>query len=899
LPITACFAQQVDEWMNSAMGEAAFWNKSVNELLMELGTTPNGLTSHDAQLRLLRYGPNDAPASKRSPAWARFLSRFTNPLVVILLFASVLSALTGDLASFVIVATIIAASVVMDFLQEQRAQDAVDSLREKVALRVQTLRDNTEIDLPVDQLVPGDVVQLEAGDVIPADGRLLDANYFFINQALLTGEPYPVQKEVIDTPCADATLNEAVNAAFAGASVISGSARLLVCQTGRDTILGEMANTLGTKPPPTAFETGVLKFGALILRITLLLVLFVLTECITFQRPWLESLMFAVALAVGLTPELLPMILTVTLARGAVRLADQRVITKRLTAIHNLGAIDVLCTDKTGTLTEARIRLVQHIDGAAKDSERVLMLAYLNSSFETGLKSPLDHAILEHRKFDITGWCKLDEIPFDFERRRVCVLLEKDGTRLLVVKGAPEDILRLSTSVETAEAAPLSLDGDGRAALRARFDQLSAEGLRTLAIGTRVVNGTHNASVQTDENNLTFAGFVAFVDPPKASAAEAVRELASSGVAIRILTGDSDRVTRHLCAQLDIPVIGVVTGDELAAMSEEALLGALPRLNLFCRVTPQQKLRVLAALKRSGAVVGFLGDGINDASALHAADVGISVDSATDVAKAAADVVLLDHDLTVLHNGVVEGRRTVINVQKYILMASSANFGNIVSTALAGLFLPFLPMLPIQVLLTNLLYDFAQASLPFDNVDTDAIERPVHWNIDLIKRFMLIMGPVSTLFDLITFGVLIVIFHAGMIKFRTGWFVESLVTQLLMVFSVRTRHHPLASRPHPLVTSLTLAITAVTLALPFTWFGRWFGFAPVSALYFGFLLIAVAGFLTVIEAVKRRFYIRMSGSTADPAPVAVASVAFGRPPNVSASELNGRKTQAPFELRDR
>ena len=739
------------------------------------------------------------------------------------------------------------------------------------------------------------VVQLGAGDLVPADGRLLDARYFFVNQGLLTGEPYPVQKEAVEAQVA--VLSEAVNAVFAGTSVISGSGRLLICRTGRDTVLGELAGALGTKPPPTAFETGVLQFGALILRITLLLVLFVLTECITFHRPWLESLMFTVALAVGLTPELLPMILTVTLARGAVRLAGQQVITKRLAAIHNLGAIDILCTDKTGTLTEARIRLVQHIDCDAQSSERVLMLAYLNSSFETGLKSPLDHAILEHCNLDLAGWRKLDEIPFDFERRRVSVLLEKDASRLLVVKGAPEDILRLSTWVE-AEAGPQPLDANRRAALHLRFDKLSAEGLRTLAIAIRRVDANYDGSVETDEADLTFAGFLAFLDPPKASAAEAIRELASSGVAVRILTGDNDLVTRHLCDQLDIPIIGVVTGDELAAMSEEALLGALPRLNLYCRVTPQQKLRVLAALKRSGGVVGFLGDGINDTSALHAADIGISVDSATDVAKAAADMVLLDHDLTVLHNGVVEGRRTVINVQKYILMASSANFGNIVSTALAGLFLPFLPMLPIQVLLTNILYDFAQAGLPFDNVDRDAIASPVHWNIDLIKRFMLIMGPVSTLFDLLTFSVLIFVFRAGMVEFRTGWFVESLVTQLLMIFSVRTRHHPLATRPHPLVTSLTLTIVALTLALPFTSAGRWFGFAPVSLLYFGFLLLAVVGFLTTIELVKRRFYAHMSVATPDVTAATVAGSLSGSTYSGTLDRVNGIGTRRSPEVRD-
>jgi len=881
------------------MEEVPFWNKAVEQLLSELGTSLRGLGSGEAQRRLLHYGPNDANAPRLSPAWVRFLGRFRNPLVLILLFASALSAVTGDLPSFIIVTTIVALSVVMDFLQEQRAQSAVDALRKQVALRARTQRDGEEIDLPVDQLVPGDVVRLVAGDLVPADGRLLEAHYLFVNQALLTGEPYPVQKQVIDPPQPAATLGEALGAAFAGTSVISGSAALLVCRTGRSTVLGEIAGSLSEKPPPTAFETGLLRFGALILRITLLLVVFVLTECIVFHRPWLESLMFALALAVGLTPELLPMIVTVTLARGALRLARQRVITKRLAAIHNLGAIDVLCTDKTGTLTEARIRLVQHIDASGNSSDWVLTLAYLNSAFETGFKSSLDHAILEHRRLDVTAWRKLDELPFDFERRRVSVLVEKEGKRMLVVKGAPEDILRLSTQLEGPEPEPQPLDADRRAALRARFDQLSADGLRTIGIGIRLLDADCSGAIETDEHGLTFAGFVVFLDPPKPSAAKAIRKLASAGVAVKILTGDNDRVTRHLCDELRIPVTGIVTGDELAAMSDEALLGALSRLNLFCRVTPQQKLRVLAALKRSGEVVGFLGDGINDASALHAADIGISVDGAADVAKAAAEVILLDQDLTVLHNGVVEGRRTVINVEKYILMASSANFGNIVSTALAGLFLPFLPMLPIQVLLTNLLYDIAQTSLPFDNVDHDAMARPVHWNIGLIERFMLIMGPVSTLFDLITFGVLIFIFRAGMVEFRTGWFVESLVTQLLMIFAVRTRHRPLASRPHPLVTSLTFGITALTLALPFTSVGGWFGFAPTSALYFGFLLLAVAGFLTVIELVKRGFYAGMSEVRC-----AVAHPTVGRSsldqvaPHAAADAVDGNEPCTILEVGD-
>ncbi|HYB92005.1 MAG TPA: HAD-IC family P-type ATPase, partial [Candidatus Binataceae bacterium] len=454
------------------------------------------------------------------------------------------------------------------------------------------------------------------------------------------------------------------------------------------------------------------------------------------------------------------------------------------------------------------------------------------------------------------------------------VLVERDHERLLVAKGAPEDILRLSTTFETADGKPQPLTDERRAEIYARFERLGAEGFQTLAVATRPItsSGDGTGVEAEDEPELTFAGFAVFLDPPKASAADAIRALDASGVTVKILTGDNERVTRRLCDDLGIQTSGIVTGDRLAAMSDEALLGALPRLNLFCRVTPQQKLRVLAALRRAGQIAGFLGDGINDASALHAADVGISVDSAADVAKAAAEIVLLDRDLTVLHDGIIEGRRTVVNVDKYILMASSANFGNIISTALAGLFLPFVPMLPIQVLLTNLLYDIAQTGLPFDNVDREAIARPVHWNIKLIERFMLVMGPISTLFDLITFAVLIFVFRAGMVEFRTGWFVESLVTQLLMIFAVRTRRHPFASRPHPSVTTLALGITTVTIVLPFSPVNHWFGFTPTSALYFGFLLFAVAGFLIVIELVKRQFYARMLG----PAPAAAASPQFGR-----------------------
>jgi Mg2+-importing ATPase len=834
--------------------EQSFWDRPVSDLFASLKASGEGLNSSEAALRLSVAGPNTATVVKRSPAWARFLRRFQSPLVIILLVASGVSALTGDVTSFVIVVTIVLLSVLMDFVQEWRAESAIDALRNKVALRARVLRDGMVVTLSVSNIVPGDIVDLSAGDLVPADGRVLSARDFFINQALLTGEPYPVEKAAGGLSKATDDFGEATNAAFAGTSVISGSARLLICRTGRRTALGNIADTLIAKPPPTAFETGVHRFGMLILRITVLLVMAVLAESLFFHRPWLQSLMFALALAVGLTPELLPMILTVTLSRGAVRLAAKKVIVKRLAAIHNLGAIDVLCTDKTGTLTQARIELARHVDPKGAESARVFQLAYLNSHFESGLKSALDDAIRAHDAPDVSAWRKIDECPFDFDRRRVSVLAERAGERLLIVKGAPEDILKLSTTFEDGDGKTAPVTEEARAAFTKHFEAMGADGFRALGIATRKVTADHNTAMVTDETELTFAGFAMFLDPPKPSAATAVRALGGAGVAVKILTGDNELVARHICTELDIPIQGVLTGNALAAISDEALLGALPNINLFCRVAPQQKLRILNALKRSGLVVGYIGDGINDAPALHAADVGISIDSATDVAKAAAEIILLEQDLNVLHDGVLEGRRTVVNVNKYILMAGSANFGNIISMVLAGLIVPFLPLLPIQVLLTNLIYDFAQTGLPLDSVDDELIQRPVHWDIRLIERFMMVMGPVSTLFDLITFAVLLLVFHATVGQFRTGWFIESLVTQILMIFMVRTRRWFFASRPSPVVMALAAATALLTLALPFTPVGPLLGFVWPTAAYFVFLAAAVVGFLVVIELVKRSFY---------------------------------------------
>jgi Mg2+-importing ATPase len=839
-------------------GETAgppFWRVPHDELLASLATDAGGLSAEEAERRLARYGANDATSVTRRPAWLQFLARFANPLIAILLIASALSAAMGDMASFLIVLGIVTLSVVLDFVQEARAQATIDALRASVALTARVRRDAAEATIPVDRVVPGDVVALAAGDLVPADGRLIEAHDCFVNQALLTGEPYPVEKHAGVCDARDPA--QAVNAAFAGTSVISGYATMLVCRTGRATALGALAGTLAQRAPVTAFEQGVRRFGALILRLTVFLVLFVLIVNLAFERPWLDSLMFAIALAVGLTPELLPMIVTVTLARGAKRLAHKRVIVKRLSAIHDLGAIDVLCTDKTGTLTEARIRVVGHLGPDGTDSARVLAFAQLNSRFETGLKNPMDQAILDHGALDVAGWIKLDEVPFDFERRRVSVLVQRGDERRLIVKGAPEDVLRLSSRCDGADG-PLPMTDDARAAIQRQLDAAGADGLRALGVAYRPGAPGRDTSTVSDEADLIFAGLVTFIDPPKASAAAAVHALAQAGVEVKILSGDSELVARHVCRELEIPVKGVLTGDALAGLSAEALVGRLPHVTLFCRVNPQQKHRIVMALKHSGKVVGFLGDGINDAPALHAADVGISVDSGADVAKSAAAMILLDRDLSVIHDGVTEGRRTVVNVGKYMLMGGSSNFGNMFSMAGAALFLPFLPMLPIQVLLNNLLYDLSESALPFDQVDPEAVAAPVHWDIKLIERFMLVMGPVSSVFDFLTFGALLALFAADAPLFQTGWFVESVVTQVLVIFAIRTRRKLLQSRPHVLLAGASVAVAGLALALPLTPVGGWFGLVPPPPAFYVFVAAAVASYLVLVEIVKRWFYRRLA-----------------------------------------
>ncbi len=821
-----------------------------------------GLTSAEAQARLARLGPNLLRTAHQRSLLIQYLARFKNPLVLTLLFASAVSAGTGELTNFIIISGIVLLSVTLDFVQEYRANAAADALRQSVAVQTRVLRDGQEQPLSPADVVPGDVVLLVAGDLVPADARVLDAQDLFVKQALLTGESYPVEKRPGNLPTSASDLQEASNAVFMGTSVISGSARVLVVKTGTETALGAVSVSIAQDAPPTSFELGTRRFGMLIMRLTVMMVLFVLLVNTWFHKPLLDSFLFAVALAVGLTPELLPMVVSVTLARGAMRMATQHMIVKRLSAIQDLGSMDVLCTDKTGTLTEAKILLERHVDAVGKASERVLELAYINSFFESGLKTPLDEAILDHQHIDVAAWQKIDEVPFDFERRCVSVLVDRQTERWLVVKGAADAIVDLCTHYECDESdesedgasGQQPIDAAQLTAIRAQYHALEAQGFRVLGIAWRPVPLDHPHALVGDETELVLAGFAAFLDPPKRSAASALEALRRAGVAIKIVTGDSDLVTRHVCAQLHIPVIGVLTGKDIDPLDDPTLQARVETANLFCRVNPAQKNRVIQALRARGHVVGYLGDGINDAPSLHSADVGLSVDSAVDVAKEAADMILLKHDLHVLSAGVMEGRRTFGNIMKYIMMGTSSNFGNMFSMAAAAFFLPFLPMLPTQILLNNILYDLSEIPIPLDKVDDAELARPRALDLGFIRNFMLVIGSISSLFDLATFYVLLRVLDADAALFQTGWFVESLCTQVLVIFIIRTRGSPLQSRPHPLLVITSLVVVLLAVVLPLTPLGVHFGFVPLPGKFYALLGAMVLAYLVVVEWIKRLFY---------------------------------------------
>jgi Mg2+-importing ATPase len=830
--------------------EERFWMRPAADLMAALGTSIEGLGESEAARRLAASGPNAVGEDTPRRIGARVLAQLADPLIAILLVAAAVSGLTGDRASFFIILTVVLVSLGLDVVQEHRAERAAEALKRAISVRNNVRRAGALRPVRIEEIVPGDVVALAAGDLVPADGIVLGSRGAHANESLLTGEPYPVEKRVGPSGADDPA--DAYDALFGGTALVSGEATMLVVETGARTRFGGIAAALEAAEPPTAFERGLHALGLLVLRLTIFLVLLVLLAHLAFHRPPLESFMFAVALAVGLTPELLPMVTTVTLSRGAVRMSRRRVIVKRLAAIHDLGAMDVLCTDKTGTLTEARIALAGHpgIDGA--DLERVVELAAVNSRFETGVRSPLDDAILAHAEArDLAAWRKIDDVPFDFERRRVSVLAEHEGRRLVIVKGAPEEILRLSVSAETRDGRVVPCDAELRVRLEAMEQAKAAEGLRLIGVAWRAVDAGRNKLVAEDERDLVFAGFCAFVDPPKASAAEAVRRLKGQGVRVKVVSGDGAPVVRHLVESLGVEARGLLTGAEIAALGDEALAARVDEVDLFARVSPDQKTRIIRALQARGHTVGFIGDGINDAPAIKAADAGISVEGATDVARAAADLILLAPDLGVLADGVDEGRRTYANIMKYIRMGTSSNFGNMLSMALASLAIPFLPLTAVQILLNNLLYDLSEIGIPFDQVDGEDLAAPHGWDMRQVLRFTLTMGPLSSVFDIATFGLLLWVFEADPATFRTAWFVESITTQVLVIFLIRTARPPWRSLPHPFLALSSLGALAAALLVALGPFAGTFGFVPLPAALLGSIAGLVLGYLVLAELLKR------------------------------------------------
>jgi len=833
-----------------------FWDMPQRDLLVLLQATPAGLTSDEAKQRLRLHGPNSLVGESRFAPLLGFLAFFANPLVLILLAASAISIVLGDHVGGTIIIAIVLLSVVVNFYMEFQARHAVEDIRKQVATTAAVLRDGHELELPVAELVPGDIIRLNAGDLAPADARLLDSKDLHVRESALTGESLPVDKAASDLPAGQHTIADASNSLFLGTAVQTGIGTAVIVRTGKDTAFGAIAQRLAMRPPETEFGRGIRHFGLMITRVMMLLVLFVLLVNLVLHRPLLESFLFSVALAVGMTPEMMPMIITISLAQGARRMARKKVLVKQLTAIEDFGSVEILCSDKTGTLTEGEIALDRHVDVEGRDNDDVLRFVYLNSYFQTGIKSPLDDAILKYQRPAITEYEKVDEIPFDFNRKRLSVVVRRGSEDLLITKGEAESVFAICATV-TIEGAPQPFDESRRAQAAETLKKLSADGYRALGVAVRKVE-KQDAYALAAEREMTLAGFAAFLDPPKEGIVAVLEALKKNGVSVVIMTGDNQYVTQKVAHDVGLPTDRIVTGDQLDTMDDAALAYQAEHGAIFARVSPEQKNRVILGLKARGLVVGYIGDGINDAPSLHTADVGISVMNGVDVAKDAAKIILLEKDLAVLNDGVMEGRRCFANIMKYIIMGTSSNFGNMFSMAAASLFLKFLPMLPTQILLNNFLYDTSQIAVPGDNVDPALLHKPKRWQIGFIRQFMTIIGPISSIYDFLTFGVLLWMFHAATNAplFRTGWFVESLATQTLVVFVIRTAGNPFKSRPSGQLLISVVAITVVGAVLPYTPLGPLLGFTPLPLSLLGAISLLGLTYLFLVQAVKTWFYRR-------------------------------------------
>jgi P-type Mg2+ transporter len=820
-------------------------------LLARLGAKSGGLTTQEAKKRLQRYGFNLLKPKKRSGTLILLLNQFKSPIILILLFAAILSSFLGDTTNALIILAIIFVSGMLGFWQERGAANAVEKLLALVQIKAAVLRDGNESEIPVEEIVPGDIVVLNAGDVIPGDCLILESKDLFVDEATLTGETYPVEK-LVQLLSPETPLGKRTNSLLMGTHVVSGTARAVVVRTGKETEFGKVSECLKLRPPETEFEHGVRQFGYLLLEVTVILVVAVFAINVFFARPVLEAFLFSLALAVGLTPQLLPAIISINLAQGAKRMARDKVIVKRLASIENFGSMNVLCSDKTGTLTEGVVRVHSAVDIDGNESEKVIFYAYINAFYETGFANPIDEGIRNHRQFDLSGYEKLDELPYDFIRKRLSILVSDNGRHLMVTKGALQNVLAVCSTIEIAGGTVVDIAAV-RERIKGRFEELSSKGFRTLGVAYRDV-GSDSVITKDHEVGMTFAGFLALFDPPKLDIAKTIGELKELGVSLKVITGDNKLVAASVSRQVGLLNLRIISGADLHKMSDEALLKQVNEVDVFAEVEPNHKERIILALKKAGNVVGYMGDGINDASALHAADVSISIDGAVDVAKDAADIVLLEKDLRVLKQGVQAGRMTFSNTLKYVFMATSANFGNMFSMAGASLFLSFLPLLPKQVLLTNLFTDFPEMTIATDNVDREAVDKPRRWDIKFIRKFMITFGLLSSVFDYLTFGVLLFILHATTNQFRTGWFMESVISASVIVLVIRSRKPFFRSKPGKYLLITTLLIVGVTFIFPFTPLGQLFGFQPLPLWFFFVIVVIVLLYVAGAEITKRIFY---------------------------------------------
>jgi len=829
-----------------------FWSLSTEEAYKALESGETGITSAEAALRQKQYESSAIRPKKKINGLRLFLGQFKSPIILILLFAIVLSFFLKDTVDAIIILVIVLVSGTLGFWQEYGANNAVAELLALVQIKATLIRSGQVVDVNQESVVPGDVVVLEAGDAIPGDCLILESNSLFVDEATLTGETFPVEKESGQLP-EDTELAQRKNSLWMGTHVISGSAKALVVAIGKDTQFGKISDKLGEEMEETEFERGIKQFGFFLMKITLILVVGIFVVNILLHRPVLDSFLFSLALAVGLTPQLLPAIISINLAHGAKMMANVKVIVKRLASIENFGSMDVLCSDKTGTLTDGVVKLQNAFDMDGKASDKVLLYAYLNASFESGFINPIDEAIRTFKEFDIAGYEKIGEEPYDFIRKRLSILLSEpaSGKRIVVTKGALNNVLAVCSKVEMENGDIIPLEGV-RGDIQKKFEEYSNLGYRTLGVAYKEdIESLHEGEHEVD---LVFLGFITLFDPLKPNIVKTIGELKELGVQLKIITGDNRFIAANVVDQLGIENPLIMTGPQLHQTGADALVKLAADVTIFAEVEPNQKEQIIVALQKSGHVVGYMGDGINDAPALHAADVSLSVDSAADVAKEAADIVLLEKNLEVIINGVKAGRITFANTLKYIFMATSANFGNMFSMAGASLFLSFLPLLPKQILVTNLMTDFPEMTIASDNVDDEMVRLPRRWDLRFIRRFMLTFGLISSIFDYMTFGALILLFHATDIQFRTGWFTESVMSACLVVLVIRTRKSFYHSKPSRYLLAAILIIVGLTLLLPISPLAGVLGFKPLTIGVLLAIFCIVALYILTAEVVKKIFY---------------------------------------------